>query len=194
LNHNHNYRNNIIYQPELSGIIFFAPNTKKYIFNICRTIWNKIYRKELILKSIEYIGEEYYFNNNLIVADDTILNIINFHFAKNYSNIKIGGYLYNVRPSSMSNGFISIKHRIRQNISYFLYFKLLYKYIKDFDKDRNFLYNEINTDKIRIIEFKKLHINDYLEKVKLFLYEVKNDNKSSELLKNLMNKLLLKLN
>ena len=194
LNHNHNYKNNIIYQPELSDIIFYEPNTKKYNFIICRTIWNKIYRKELILKTNEYIGEEYYFNNNLIVADDTILNIINFHFAKNYSNIKIGGYLYNVKASSMSNGFININHRIKQSISYFFYFKLLYKYIKDFDKDRNFLYNEINADKIRIIEFKKLHINDYLERVKLFLYEIKNDNKSSELLKNLMNQLLFELN
>ena len=194
LNHNHNYKNNIIYQPELSDIIFFEPNTKKYDYIICRTIWNKIYRKELILKTIEYIGEEYYFNNNLIVADDTILNIINFHFAKNYSNIKIGGYLYNVRASSMSNGFININHRIKQNISYFLYFKLLYKYIKDFDKDRNFLYNEINIDKIRLIEFKKLHINDYIEKVKLFLYQIKNDDKSSELLKSLMHKILIELN
>ena len=194
LNHNHNYKNNIIYQPELSDIIFFVPNTKIYNYIICRTIWNKIYRKELLLKTIEYIGEEYYFNNNLIVADDTILNIINFHFAKNYSSIKIGGYLYNVRASSMSNGFININHRKKQNISYFLYFKLLYKYIKDFDKDRNFLYNEINTDKIRIIEFKKLHINDYIEKVKLFLYQIKNDDKSSELLKNLIDKLLFELN
>jgi len=194
LNHNHKYKNKIICQPELSDIIFFTPNTKAHIDIICRTIWNKIYRKELILKSIEYIGEEYYFNNNLIVADDTFLNIINFHFAKNYSIIRIGGYLYNVRSSSMSNGFISINHRIKQNISYFFYFKLLYKYIKDFEKDRNFLYNEININKKRIIEFKKLHINDYLEKVKLFLYEIKNDEKSSELLKNLMNNLLLKLN
>ena len=29
LNHNHNYKNNIIYQPELSDIIFFAPNNKR---------------------------------------------------------------------------------------------------------------------------------------------------------------------
>jgi len=193
LNHKHNFANNIIYQPELSDILF-APNTKTYFNLICRNIWNKAFRKKLILKSIEYIGEEYYFNKNLIVADDTFLNIIAFHFAKNYTIINIGGYLYNVRPSSMSKGFININHRIRQNISFFLYFKLLYKYIKDFDKDRNFLFNEINIFKNRIIEFKKLHINDYLEKVKLFLYEIKNDDKSSELLKNLMNKLLLELN
>ena len=194
LNHNHNFNNSIIYQPELSDIIFFEPNTKKYNDIICRTIWNKIYRRELLLKTFDYIGEEYYYNNNLIIADDTILNIINFHFAKNYSNIKIGGYLYNERAISMSRGFMNKNHRIKQNISFYLYFKLLYKYIKDFDKDRNFMYNEINTNQMRIIEFKKLNISDYIEKVKLLLYEIKNDDKSSDLLKNLIHKLLLNLN
>ena len=194
LNHNHNFNNVIIYQPELSDIIFFEPNTKKYSDIICRTIWNKIYRKELLLKTIDYIGEKYYFNNNLIFADDTFLNLMNFHFAKNYSNIKIGGYLYNKRGRSMSRGFINKNHRIRQDISLYLYFKLLYKYIKDFDKDRNFMYNEINSNKVRIIEFKKLKINDYIEKVKFLLYEIKNDDKSSETLKNLIQNLLLNLN
>jgi glycosyltransferase involved in cell wall biosynthesis len=194
LNHNHNFNNSIIYQPELSDIIFFAPNTKKYNDIICRTIWNKIYKRELLLKTIDYIGEEYYYNSNLIIADDTILNIMNFHFAKNYSNIKIGGYLYNERAASMSRGFINKNHRIKQDISFYLYFKLLYKYIKDFDKDRNFMYNEINTNQMRIIEFKKLNISDYIEKVKLLLYQIKNDDKSSELLKNLIHKLILDLN
>jgi glycosyltransferase involved in cell wall biosynthesis len=194
LNHNHNFNNSIIYQPELSDIIFFAPNTKKYNDIICRTIWNKIYRRELLLKTIDYIGEEYYYNRNLIIADDTILNIMNFHFAKNYSNIKIGGYLYNEKAASMSRGFINKNHRIKQDISFYLYFKLLYKYIKDFDKDRNFMYNEINTNQMRIIEFKKLNISDYIGKVKLLLYQIKNDDKSSELLKNLIHKLLLDLN
>jgi glycosyltransferase involved in cell wall biosynthesis len=194
LNHNHNFNNSIIYQPELSDIIFFAPNTKKYNDIICRTIWNKIYRRELLLKTIDYIGEEYYYNRNLIIADDTILNIMNFHFAKNYSNIKIGGYLYNERAASMSRGFMSKNHRIKQDISFYLYFKLLYKYIKDFDKDRNFMYYEINTNQMRIIEFKNLNISDYIEKVKLLLYQIKNDDKSSELLKNLIHKLILDLN
>ena len=193
LNHNHNFNNNIIYQPELSEIIFFVPNTKINHDIICRTIWNKIYRREVILKSIKYIGEEYYFNNNLIVADDTILNIMNFHFAKNYSNIKIGGYLYNIKSSSMSIGFINKNHRIKQDISYFLYFKFLYKYIKEFDKDRAFIFNEIKVNIKRTIEFKKLNISDYLDKVKFFLYEIKNDEKSSEFIKNFIGKLLLYL-
>lgn len=118
---------------------------------------------------------------------------MNFHFAKNYSNIKIGGYLYNIKSSSMSIGFINKNHRIKQDISYFLYFKFLYKYIKEFDKDRVFIFNEIKVNIKRIIEFKKLNISDYLDKVKFFLYEIKNDEKSSEFIKNFIGKLLLYL-
>ena len=44
LNHYHNFNKNIIYQPELSDIIFYIPNSKNYSSRICRTIWNKIIR------------------------------------------------------------------------------------------------------------------------------------------------------
>ena len=194
LNHNHNYNKNIIYQPELSNIIYYTPRTKEYHNIICRTVWNKIYRRELQLKTIEYIGDEYYLNEILIVADDTLLNILNFQFANNYSNINIAGYLYNFKSSSMSNGYISNLHRINQDISFFLYFKILYKYIKEFDKDRYYLLNELNFKKERLIEFKKLNITQHIEKVKKLLYDIKNDLKSPDKLKDLVTILLLNLN
>ena len=55
LNHNHNYSNKIIYQPQLSNIIFYKPQTNNYSNVICRTIWNKLYKREIILKSIKLI-------------------------------------------------------------------------------------------------------------------------------------------
>ena len=36
LNHYHKYKNDIIYQPELSNIIFYEPNTFNYSSVICR--------------------------------------------------------------------------------------------------------------------------------------------------------------
>ena len=60
LNHNHNFKKNIIYQPELKDIIFYKPRTKIYSIVICRTIWNKIFKREIQLKVIKYIGKEYY--------------------------------------------------------------------------------------------------------------------------------------
>ena len=194
LNHNHNYNKNIIYQPELSNIIYYTPRTKEYHDIICRTVWNKIYRREIQLKTIEYIGDEYYLDEFLIVADDTLLNILNFQFANNYSNINIPGYLYNFKSSSMSNGYINNLHRINQDISFFLYFKILYKYIKEFDKDRNYLFGELNVNKERINEFKKLNMTEHIEKVKKILYDIKNDLKSPDTLKDLVSNLLLNLN
>jgi glycosyltransferase involved in cell wall biosynthesis len=49
LNHYHNYQNHIINQPELSDIIFYNPNSKEYSSIICRSIWNKLIKKEIIL-------------------------------------------------------------------------------------------------------------------------------------------------
>ena len=127
LNHNHNYKFNIIYQPELKDIIYYKPRTKNYSVIICRTVWNKIYKSELLLKTIKYIGK---INNHyLIIADDTMINLISFHFANNYSNINIPGYLYFVKSKSMSKGYIGKEHRIKQNISFYYFFKLLYRRI-----------------------------------------------------------------
>jgi len=86
LNHYHNYSRKIIYQPELSNIIYYKPNSKKYSSIICRTVWNKIYKRDLALKCIKYIGDSYYKNYYIIVIEDTLLNIILFNFAENYFN------------------------------------------------------------------------------------------------------------
>ena len=52
LSHFHDFKKSIINQPELSEIIFYKPNTKEYSPVICRTIWNKLIRKEIIQNSI----------------------------------------------------------------------------------------------------------------------------------------------
>ena len=81
-----------IFQPDLDDIQF-NPNRINKDFNVaCRVIWNKIIRKKILIKSIQYIGKKYY-NKYFITAEDTILNLISFHFAKNFSNIEIIGYM-----------------------------------------------------------------------------------------------------
>ena len=142
-NHYHNFSKKIIFQPELSNILFYKPNTKRYSSIICRTIWNKIYRKENFLKSIKYIGEDYYQQFYINAAEDTLLNLINFHFAFNYSNINISGYIYNLRDSSISHRKRNRDENIYRSISFYYYFKLLYKFIKEFNKDINYLYYEL---------------------------------------------------
>ena len=62
LSHFHDFKKNIIYQPELSEIIFYKPNSKEYSPVICRTIWNKLIRKEIIKNSIDYLNKDYFSN------------------------------------------------------------------------------------------------------------------------------------
>ena len=86
LSHNHNYKETIIYQPKLSNILFHIPSSSNYTKIFCRTLWSKLYRKYVLLESIKYIGNDYYNNYYIIIAEDTLLNIINFQFANNYTN------------------------------------------------------------------------------------------------------------
>ena len=59
-NHFHGFTKKIIYQPELSEILYYIPNTKEYSHTICRNIWNKMVKLEIFLKMHEYIGNDYY--------------------------------------------------------------------------------------------------------------------------------------
>jgi len=65
--HYHGFEKIIIYQPELSNIIFFNPISKNYSSIICRTIWNKLIRKTILIKSIEYIDVD--FNNQYLIKE-----------------------------------------------------------------------------------------------------------------------------
>ena len=131
--HYHKFEKKIIYQPELSDILFYHPKTKKYSHTICRNIWNKMIRKEIFIQLSYYIGRKYY-NKNIITADDMLMNIVSYQYANNYSNIN----LYNKRKKSMSRGGGRKLKNIRAK-NYIFYLKIFYKYIKDFKKDRNII-------------------------------------------------------
>ena len=163
LSHYHNYQNHIINQPELSDIIFYNPNSKEYSSIICRSIWNKLIKKEIILKSINYLNNDYFRNQFLIAADDTPLNILAFHFANNYSNINLPGYLYNLREDGMSSDNKgNIKHDIILSYNFLLYFKFLYKYMKKFNKDINFFFYDFVPFSVYLLKLKDLNVTEYI--------------------------------
>ena len=165
--HYHKFGKNIIYQPELSSILFYFPGTKKYSPIICRNIWNKLIRKDIFIQINNYLGKEYY-HKFIISADDIIMNIISYQFANNYTNINIPGYLYTIRKDiqQKDNGSMKLK-RIRA-INYLLYFKLFYKYIQDYNKDLNFLFYEMNSLNKFILELKESKMIQY-KKIQLSL-------------------------
>ena len=139
-----------------------------------------------MLKTIKYIKNYNFEKYYIIVAEDTLINIINYQFAKNYSNINLPGYMYNIRKKSITHIKGSLEHLIKESISFFYYYKLLYKYIKDFDKDRNFFYYELKLNGFYLLYIKKYNIKDYLINIKDMLYEILKDEKASIILKNLV--------
>ena len=175
LTHFHNFKSNIINQPELSNILFYIPNTKNYTSIICRTIWNKLIRKKVIIKTINYVKKQ--FNNQyLITADDISLNMINFQFASNYSNIDLPGYLYNLRLNSMSRGNNGNKHEIITCLNYLQFYKLFYRYILDFKKDLNYLYFDLRIFYYYLLIFKKYNTVQYYHNISEFFNEIKKEN------------------
>lgn len=190
-NHYHNFKKKIIFQPDLSDIIFYIPNTKNYTSIICRTIWNKIIRKSLLINSILYIDNSFH-KIYLITADDTPLNMINFNFANNYSNIKIPGYLYNIRGNSMSRIDKEYNHNLIVAKNFLIYFKFFYKYILDFKKDLNFLLYDLKLTYLYLLIFKKLNSKEYiLHTTEFFNVIIKNN--ISKNFKNFINNIILQL-
>ena len=116
-------------------------------------------RRKVFKKLYKYIGKEYY-DAFVITADDMIMNSIAYQYADNYSNILLPGYLYNIRNVSMSRGEGGIELKKIRTINHYQYFFILYKYIKDFDKDRNFLMYEMKDLNHYVRFIKDLDIKD----------------------------------
>ena len=164
--HVHKFGKEMIYQPELSNILFYLPGTNKYSQTICRNIWNKLIRKDIFIRIKNYLGKEYY-HKFILSADDMIMNIVSFQFANNYTNMNLPGYLYTIRKDNIPMGNESRKLKEIRAMNYLLYFKLFYKYIQDYNKDINFLFYEMNSlnefilelKECKMIQYKKLQIN-----------------------------------
>ncbi len=189
--HYHNFTHNIISQPNLSEILFHSPkNNNIYIHSICRNIWNKMIRRNILLDMHKFIGLEY-FNDFVITADDMAMNVISYHFANNYSNIYLPGYMYNIRPVSMSHGNGGVLLDQVRAINYLLYFKILYKYVKQFEINRRILFNEIKNLKRYIYSIKDNNMTFYENQIINFLSEILNDEFSDKVFKSFVVELLL---
>ena len=156
-NHFHNFNDEIIYHPYLSNILFFENNKYSDIF--CRCIWNKMVRKEILFKTINFLGNRTYNQIHFDFAEDTIINILNFEFSSNYSNLNVLGYMYNIRSDSMSHAANERKIKLKMGLNLFFYYSLFYKYIKHFNKDLNYLYFDIKAF---------AHYLDYIKKYSKF--------------------------
>ena len=177
-NHYHNFGKSIIFQPELSIILYYLPGTKQYSRTICRNIWNKIIRRQLLIQVSKYIGKDFY-NEYIITTDDMMLNIILYQFAQNFSNMNLPGYLYVRRKVSMSRGGgkTLIKTRARNYVFYLL---LFYKYIHDYNKDINFLFYEMKNIENSLLIIKEYNMNKFKEILLNLISRIQNENSLSD--------------
>lgn len=188
-NHFHNFPKRIIYQPELSNLLYYIPGTYEYSHTICRNIWNKMINRKIFLYMNQYIGIDY-FNEFIITTDDMLMNIIINQFAQNYTNIKLPGYLYNIRKVSMSRGEGGTKLKIIRTINHFYYFKIFYKYLKEYKKDRNYLFYEMKNLKHYILYIKDLNITKFIPIQKKFIKEIIRDKYTPFAFKNFLGEIL----
>lgn len=186
--HFHHLDKNIIYQPELSDIIVYNSKKKNYTSVRCRPIWNKIIRKEVLLKTINYIGKDYY-REFFITAEDTLINVLNFQFALNYSNIDYPGYMYSLRETSMTHGERSKQKMVLFSYNYFLYLKKFFKLIKDFKRDKQIFFYELKATDYFLFQLRKLDKNKEKEVIK-FYQEIKEDKNISQNFKEYIIELL----
>ena len=120
-----------------------------------------------------------------------LMNIIGYNFASNYSNIKLVGYLYNIRSGSMSHGRVPLKIEIARGINYYLYFSYFYNYLKDFKKDRNFLFYEMLSLPNAMNGIKNKNITEFMPKVIKFINEMLNDKNISSNFQNFLKEKLI---
>ena len=187
--HYHRFPKEIISQPELSDLLYYLPGSKNYSKTICRNIWNKIIRRKVFKKLYKYIGKDYY-DAFVITADDMLMNSIAYQYADNYSNILLPGYLYNIRNVSMSRDEGGIELKKIRTINHYQYFFILYKYIKDFNKDRNFLMYEMKDLNQYVRFIKDLDIKEYIPKEIEFLNNLLEDPKVNNDFRNYIDETL----
>ena len=118
---------NIIKQPILSYVFFYNENVKKGA-ELNTALWDKLIKREIVEKAINFIGSEYY-EQNLRIENDVILLFSLFKMANSYQYINETGYFYiSDHNDSITNSWRSsrfddiITHGLFTNIK-FLYDK-----------------------------------------------------------------------
>ena len=90
-----------------------------------------------------------------------IMNIVSYQFANNYTNVNIPGYLNIKKKVNKPKEKELIKLKQIKALNYLFYIRLFYRYIKDFHKDINFLFNEIKNLKEFMLEIKDKNMAKY---------------------------------
>jgi len=155
--------NSIIIQPELGQTINYLNNSLAFTF----TLWDKIIRKTVYLKALNFIGEELY-NSKIIQREDHIILFALYKEAKRYMRINIDGYLYIKHKNQITNKINEQKSSLVYDEFTFLYF--LYNNTNEIEEEKRIFFREF----LIILKNLKVCIKVNTKIIKLLVYKVCN--------------------
>ena len=123
----------IIYQPELSSLMYYENGTlHQSEFNV----WGKLIKRDIYLETLKKI-DKYFLNQNMILHEDGLILFMLFKTAKSYLFIKDYGLLYfSNEYSTMRN--LRNKNKINKSTrDSFLYLEYMFKYTNDSLYEKN---------------------------------------------------------
>ena len=144
----HHQINRIIRQPELRTKFFLINEELDYWRPIvCRTIWGKIIKNEVLQKTIETIGPEYA-DDYILVYEDTIMQVTLYQIAQSYYLLKQPGYYYSRdefynRNPPIPNRKCKERQNVIRGVDSLKFINYLYDKMEDNAIERQTLYHEI---------------------------------------------------
>ena len=123
----------IIYQPELSSLMYYENGTlHQSEFNV----WGKLIKRDIYLETLKKI-DKYFLNQNMILHEDGLILFMLFKTAKTFLFIKDYGLLYfSNEYSTMRN--LRNKNKINKSTrDSFLYLEYMFKYTNNSLYEKN---------------------------------------------------------
>ena len=120
-----------VYQEILSSFIFYG-NGHLEQTDYC--IINKLIKRDIFIKSLNYI-DQYYLNQNMIVYEDGLINFMLYKFAQSLYHTKKIGYYYIQNQQSITKNFLKDRERTIKNC--FIYLKFIFEYTKNNQYEKN---------------------------------------------------------
>ena len=161
----------LIYQPYLSFFMFYGSGYLKIIDPVIR---NKLIKRTVLIKAINQIND-YFFNQNMILYEDTLINFMLYKTCKSLYFLNIIGYFYISNQDSTTKKFINNKlYAYRLLISFFYFLKFIFDYTKNskYEKDiANIILEKEFNSILTYNNFKKINdnLNFFLKIINLYL-------------------------
>ena len=190
-----NFENNTLKKKKISGI-FYQPKIKNIFFIVVdRYLWDKLIKKEIFIKSLNFMDEKYK-NERIAIHNDDIVCFGLFRVAESYGFLEEIGYFYN-RGNNESTHKINYKKQYinRRYRSIFSIMKYYYLRTDNNTYEKvmggyNFYKLRFNKKSYKKIKFLTEGFDYIIDVLNLYINSPYYNNKQKKSLKNLKNKIL----